>query len=326
MAGPLIPIIMTGARIVIKKAPDIARALIKAGKARYAKNVSRDIDEAVTRIAGKGKGAPKLDLPSAARRAAAKKKATTATPKKATTATPKKAPKLDLPGAARRKAATTPKKVTATKTKRPGSALIPATGPGRSLVPTGKWSSTTTRITPKKRGKIPAGIKAAGVVGGVIGAASLLDSGGTKSVTVKSGDTLSQIAKDNNTTIAAIKKANPSITNIHLIRAGQTIKVPKVKDRKSVYQGMTSAELQQPKKTTTATKIKYGPPGSYGASKSGGMVKRKSGGKVKKYTGGGPLKGVKQMTTITVKPPPTKKNPWGAAIKGRGKGYKKNAF
>ena len=44
-----IPIIMTGTRAVIKRAPDIARKLIKAGKARYAKNVSRDIDEAVTK-------------------------------------------------------------------------------------------------------------------------------------------------------------------------------------------------------------------------------------------------------------------------------------
>ena len=311
-----IPIIMTGARTVIKKAPDVARALIKAGKARYAKNVSRDIDEAVTRIAGKGKGAPKLDLPSAARRAAAKKKATTAAPKKATTAAPKKAPKLDLPGAARRKAAaTTPKKVTATKTKRPGSALIPATGPGRSLVPTGK----ATIRKPKSK----TGLKELGIVGGIAGAASLLDFGGrgTKSVTVKSGDTLSQIAKDNNTTIAAIKKANPSITNIHLIHAGQTIKVPKVKDRKSVYQGMTSAELQQPKKTTTATKIKYGPPGTYGASKSGGMIKRSGGGKVKKYKEGRMIGGASRGGASKRLPRsiPIRPKGIGAALKGWGK-------
>jgi LysM repeat protein len=262
MAAPLIPIIMTGARVVIRKAPDIARALIKEGKARYAKYVSRDIDEAVTKFAGKGKGAPKLPtLASTARKKAAAE-------------------------AAKKKAARMPDKELAKAVKRTD--------------------------------------KAAGVVAGVVGAASLLDPliGGTKSVTVKAGDTLSQIAKDNNTTVAAIKKANPSITNIHLISPGQEIKVPKVKGRKSVYQGMTAAELQQPKKTTTAAKIKYGP-GGYGASKTGGIVKRSAGGKVKKYTGGGTLKSTKQMTMVAIKPPPIKKsNPWGAAIKGKGKGYK----
>jgi LysM repeat protein len=38
--------------------------------------------------------------------------------------------------------------------------------------------------------------------------------------TIKSGDTLSQIAEDNNTTVTAILKANPSITNAEKIRQG----------------------------------------------------------------------------------------------------------
>ena len=42
--------------------------------------------------------------------------------------------------------------------------------------------------------------------------------------------------------------------------------------------------------------------------------------KVKK-AGGGPLKGSKQVMTIR-SPRPTIKKPWGAAIKGQGKGYK----
>ena len=280
-----IPVIMTGARAVTRVAAKEAAKLIAAGKARYAKNVVKDIEKAITQIRGKGKGAPKMPPLASTTR----KKAAAAAKKKAAAA-----------AAAKKKAA-------ATKIKRPGTALVPTTG--RSLVPIGK-------ATVRKR-KIPSGLKAAGVIAGTVGVASLLDpyTGGTKSVTVKAGDTLSQIAKDNNTTLAAIKKANPSITNIHRITPGQTIKVPKVKDRKSVYQGMTTAELQQPKKTTTtASKIKYGP-GGYGASKSGGIVKRKSGGTVKKYAEGKMI-GSKRL------PRPTIKKPWGAAIKGRGKGYK----
>lgn len=356
-----IPIIMTGTRAVIKRAPDIARKLIKAGKARYAKNVSRDIDEAVTKVAGKGKGAPKLDLPGAARRKAqrelkakveknkgtylkrehkpfqesgkkpaGKKYTWTAKGKKATgTTTPKKAaaPTAGVTRAAQVRKATgtaAPKSGTKTGTSTAQARLRRATG---TAAPTGgvtraaQLRKATAGTSKMKR---PSGLRAAGVIAGTVGAASLLDpsKGGTKSVTVKSGDTLSQIAKDNNTTIAAIKKANPSITNIHLITPGQKIKVPKVKGRKSVYQGMTAEELKQSKKTASATsKPKFGP-GGFGASKTGGIIKRSTGGKVKKYGGGGTLKGTKQITNIGVNKPPVKKNPWGAAIKGRGKGYK----
>ena len=46
------------------------------------------------------------------------------------------------------------------------------------------------------------------------------------SYTIKSGDTLSKIARDNNTTVADLQKANPSITNPNLIYAGNTINIP----------------------------------------------------------------------------------------------------
>lgn len=45
-------------------------------------------------------------------------------------------------------------------------------------------------------------------------------------ITVASGDTLSAIARDNSTTVAAIQKANPTITNVNQIKVGQNIKVP----------------------------------------------------------------------------------------------------
>ena len=44
--------------------------------------------------------------------------------------------------------------------------------------------------------------------------------------TIKKGDTLSAIAKANNTTVAKIVAANPSITNPNVIRAGAKIEIP----------------------------------------------------------------------------------------------------
>ena len=61
---------------------------------------------------------------------------------------------------------------------------------------------------------------------------------------IKSGDTLSQIAKRRGTTLKALLAANPQIKNPNKIRVGQKIKMGKpVKGRKSVYQGMTKSEM-----------------------------------------------------------------------------------
>tara|TARA_Y100001938_G_scaffold151108_1_gene246123 strand:+ start:1987 stop:2622 length:636 start_codon:yes stop_codon:yes gene_type:complete len=66
----------------------------------------------------------------------------------------------------------------------------------------------------------------------------------TKPYIIKKGDTLSEIARDNGTTLKAIKEANPQIKDLNKIRPGQQIKMPKkVPDRKSVYQGMTRSEM-----------------------------------------------------------------------------------
>ena len=85
------------------------------------------------------------------------------------------------------------------------------------------------------------------------------------SYSVKSGDTLSQIAKKEGTTLKALLAANPNIKDPNKIRVGQKIKLSSpVKNRKSVYQGMTKkqmSDMAMPKK-------------------GGGTVKRKGGGKV----------------------------------------------
>ena len=66
----------------------------------------------------------------------------------------------------------------------------------------------------------------------------------SSSVTIKKGDTLSQIAKANGTTLKALQEANPGIKDLNKISIGQKINLsPKVKDRKSVYQGMSKSDM-----------------------------------------------------------------------------------
>ena len=68
------------------------------------------------------------------------------------------------------------------------------------------------------------------------------------STTVKAGSTLSQIAQNANTTVAALMAANPNIRNPDAIQAGQTINLPPPSERTggSVYAGGigTAAETQ----------------------------------------------------------------------------------
>ena len=65
---------------------------------------------------------------------------------------------------------------------------------------------------------------------------------------IKSGDTLSQIAKKNGMTLKALLGANPGIKNVNKIRVGQSIKVPSTamqagSKSKNPYEGMTQTEM-----------------------------------------------------------------------------------
>jgi len=63
-----------------------------------------------------------------------------------------------------------------------------------------------------------------------------------KSYKIKSGDTLSQIAKDIGMSLSALKQANPKIENVNKIKVGQTITIPSlanIKGSKDPYKGMT---------------------------------------------------------------------------------------
>jgi LysM repeat protein len=90
----------------------------------------------------------------------------------------------------------------------------------------------------------------------------------SKSYSIKSGDTLSQIAKRTGTTLKALLLANPQIKNANKIRVGQKIKLSTpVKGRKSVYQGMSKSAM---------AKIHKGPPPPKYPSK----LKRQVGGRM----------------------------------------------
>jgi len=63
-----------------------------------------------------------------------------------------------------------------------------------------------------------------------------------KTYKIKSGDTLSQIAKDMGMSLSALKQANPKIENVNKIKVGQTINIPSlvnIKGSKDPYKGMT---------------------------------------------------------------------------------------
>ena len=103
----------------------------------------------------------------------------------------------------------------------------------------------------KKGGYAAAGTTAAALTLDTLLDKVLKDKGTTPSVknkassiTIKKGDTLSQIAKANGTTLKALQEANPGIKDLNKIRIGQKINLsPKVKDRKSVYQGMSKSDM-----------------------------------------------------------------------------------
>jgi len=69
-------------------------------------------------------------------------------------------------------------------------------------------------------------------------------SSSSSSQTIQSGDTVSQLALDNNTTIEQIKADNPGI-DINNIKAGETINITSNtrNDNESIYTGVTQSEL-----------------------------------------------------------------------------------
>jgi LysM repeat protein len=131
----------------------------------------------------------------------------------------------------------------------------------------------------KKGGYAAAGTTAAALTLDTLLDKVLKDKGTTPSVknkassiTIKKGDTLSQIAKANGTTLKALQEANPDIKDLNKIRIGQKINLsPKVKDRKSVYQGMSKSEMASISKDKVVSR-KHG--GQIGAPRGVGAALR----------------------------------------------------
>ena len=97
--------------------------------------------------------------------------------------------------------------------------------------------------------------------------------------TVKSGDTLSQIAEKYRTSLKAILQANKNIKDPNMIKVGQSIIIPK-KRGVPVYSDLKKSEWGRIKGGVNP----YVAQGFSG--KSGGTVKRKYGKKVKRKHGG----------------------------------------
>ena len=84
---------------------------------------------------------------------------------------------------------------------------------------------------------------ATGQLEGVVGGAGLnpfMRQATPTTATVQSGDTLSEIAKANNTTVEAIMKANPDIIDPNVISAGQTLNIPGTTSSQSVLSRIIS--------------------------------------------------------------------------------------
>lgn len=92
---------------------------------------------------------------------------------------------------------------------------------------------------------------------------------------IKSGDTLSQIAKKYGTSVKAIMAANPKIKNANSIRAGAGLTIPGgVKSKTSnPYKGQTSKEITTGKMAPSKPKRKL--PSMRQAKPSGGLFSKK---------------------------------------------------
>ena len=136
-------------------------------------------------------------------------------------------------------------------------------------------AATTSRLNPLKNKKTAIALGLAGIAGG----AGLAYKLSTKTHLVKRGDTLSDIAKDNNITLKKLLAANPKITDPNKIGVGQKIKVPFGMTKKPVYKGMSKSQM-----------AKMAGPKKLKASTAGGEVAFSRGGKVKGYKKGGSIK------------------------------------
>ena len=156
----------------------------------------------------------------------------------------------------------------------------------------GKNESRVAKRTRKKIiGRTVSGIAGASIANKIFGGKDFKD------YKVKKGDTLSEVAINKGTTVGKIKDANPKVKDLNKITPGQTIKIPmpKVKNRKSVYQDLTKEEMKKIQMKKKAGGGLIDPP-NIGASKLPEPVRnkmgfKKNGGKIVKRASGGLIGG-----------------------------------
>ncbi|WP_270615886.1 LysM peptidoglycan-binding domain-containing protein [Streptococcus koreensis] len=73
-----------------------------------------------------------------------------------------------------------------------------------------------------------------------------------ESYTVKSGDTLSAIAKEKNTTVDEIAKKN-KISNVNLITVGQVLEIEETSSTKQITEQATTSKVDTTQATTTGS-------------------------------------------------------------------------
>jgi LysM repeat protein len=115
--------------------------------------------------------------------------------------------------------------------------------------------------------------------------------------TIKSGDSLSQVARDYGVSLAALKKAN-KIENVNKIRAGQKIAIPaklsakstdvyKGTDTKKISMGRTDKQVQEQKAINKPRDKKFKEEQSKRTSSNNNLTNKRRGGKMTKGRGMG---------------------------------------
>ena len=297
MAAPLIPIIIGAGQAGIRMAaPKVAKFLMDQGFKKASASAVKKAGNKIGRVTqqdaqklvphtitkgGRAAPVPKSSVQKKLTAAvkAAGQKTTPRGSQLSAAAKPKATPKA--------RAGTTPKPKTKPMS-RPEKIARVAIGQGEKGRRTGvalrnKKTGQLTGVTKKDQ----AIAKGARVAAGTAAAAGTLAgmSGGDKSYTIKSGDTLSQIAKKYGTTLGKLLNANPKFrgkdaagrAKANRIKPGQKISLSGiVSPRKSVYQDTTKKEMagmQMNKKRKAVTdKSVSSPRGSQISRKGGGRV------------------------------------------------------
>ena len=285
MAAPLIPIIIGAGQAGIRMAaPKVAKFLMDQGFKKASNSAVKKAGSNIGRVTQQD--AQKLVPHTITKGGRAAPVPKSSVQKKLTAAV--KAAGKETPKVKRKPRAGTKPKPKTKPMSRPEKIARVAIGQGEKGRRTGvalrnKKTGQLTGVTKKDQ----AIAKGARVAAGTAAAAGTLAgmSGGDKSYTIKSGDTLSQIAKKYGTTLGKLLNANPKFrgkdaagrAKANRIKPGQKISLSGiVSPRKSVYQDTTKKEMagmQMNKKRKAVTdKSVSSPRGSQISRKGGGRV------------------------------------------------------